>query len=151
MFVVDGILDNYALVCSMLGWLVASTAKVVILLFRERRLDLRKMFASGGMPSSHSATVSSLAAAVAKTDGLRSTGFAISFMFAFIVMYDASGVRRAAGEQAKILNHIVNNLSENKPIYLKKNLKEIIGHTPLEVVVGALLGILIVLVIPYHR
>ena len=151
MFVIRGILGNYVLVCSMLGWLCASVAKVVILFVRERRLDLRKIFASGGMPSSHSATVSSLAAAVAKTDGLESTVFAISFMFAFIVMYDASGVRRAAGEQAKILNQLVDNFSENKPAYMKKNLKEIIGHTPLEVIVGALLGILIALLAPYRR
>ena len=150
MFVLTEILKNYALVCSMLGWFMASLAKVVILLVRERRLDLKKIFASGGMPSSHSATVSSLAAAVAKTEGINSTNFAISFIFAFIVMYDASGVRRAAGEQAKILNQLVGNLSDNKPVYLKKNLKEIIGHTPLEVVVGALLGILIALLAPYQ-
>ncbi|MCL2813158.1 MAG: divergent PAP2 family protein [Oscillospiraceae bacterium] len=148
MFVITGILGNYALVCSILGWFCASLAKVAVLLVRERRLDLRKIFSSGGMPSSHSATVSSLATAVAKTDGLESTVFAISFMFAFIVMYDASGVRRAAGEQAKILNQLVGNFSENKPLHMKKNLKEIIGHTPLEVIVGALLGILIALVAP---
>jgi len=151
MFVVNVILGNYVLVCSMLGWVCASLAKVIILLARERRLDLRKFFSSGGMPSSHSATVSSLATAVAKTDGLGSTVFAISFMFAFIVMYDATGVRRAAGEQAKILNQLVGNFSENKPVYMKKNLKEIIGHTPLEVIVGALLGILIALLVPYRR
>lgn len=150
MFVFKDILNNYALTCSMLGWFIASVAKIIIILIREKRLDFRKLFASGGMPSSHSATVSSLAAAVAKTDGFGSTSFAISFMFAFIVMYDASGVRRAAGEQARILNHLVNNLSDNRPVYLKKNLKELIGHTPLEVVVGALLGILIVLVAPYR-
>ncbi|MCL1859080.1 MAG: divergent PAP2 family protein [Oscillospiraceae bacterium] len=149
-FIYD-ILNNYALVCSMSGWLIASLAKVVILLIREKRLDFRKIFASGGMPSSHSATVSSLATAVAKTDSIRSTSFAIAFMFAFIVMYDAAGVRRASGEQARILNQLVNNLSENKPVYVKKNLKELIGHTPLEVVVGALLGILIALVMPYGK
>ena len=151
MFVIHTIFGNYVLLCSMLGWLSASSAKVVILFVREKRLDLRKFFSSGGMPSSHSATVSSLAAAVAKTDGIGSTAFAISFMFAFIVMYDASGVRRAAGEQAKILNQLIDNFSENKPVYMKKNLKEIIGHTPLEVIVGALLGILIALVAPYRR
>ena len=151
MFVINDILNNYALICSMLGWLIASVAKIIVLLIKEKHLDLKKMFASGGMPSSHSATVSSLAVAVAKTDGFGSTGFAISFMFAFIVMYDASGVRRAAGEQARILNHLVNNLSEHKPVYVKKNLKELIGHTPLEVVAGALLGILIALVAPYGK
>ena len=149
MFGFNDILNNYALICSMVGWLIASLAKVAVLLIREKRLDFRKIFSSGGLPSSHSATVSSLATAVAKTDGYNSTSFAIAFMFAFIVMYDALGVRRAAGEQARILNQLVNNLSEHKPAYIKKNLKELIGHTPLEVVVGALLGILIALVMPY--
>jgi len=135
----------------MLGWLIASVTKIIIGLIREKRLDFRRIYGSGGMPSSHSATVSSLAVAVAKTNGLRSTSFAIAFMLAFIVMYDASGVRRAAGEQARILNQLVNNLSEHRPVYLKKNLKELIGHTPLEVVVGALLGVLIVLLFPYRK
>jgi acid phosphatase family membrane protein YuiD len=148
MFLIYDILNNYALICAVLGWFSASIAKIIIILIKEKRFELRKLFASGGMPSSHSATVSALAIAVAKTNGLKSTSFAIAFIFAFIVMYDASGVRRAAGEQARILNHLVNNLSEHKPVYLKKNLKEFIGHTPLEVVVGALLGILIALVVP---
>jgi len=147
---INKILNNYALICAMLGWFIASVAKIAVILIREKRLDIKKLFASGGMPSSHSATVSSLAAAVAKTDGLGSTAFAIAFMFAFIVMYDASGVRRAAGEQARILNQLVNNLFENKPVYVKKNLKELIGHTPLEVIVGGLLGVLIALVAPYR-
>jgi len=148
MFIINDILYNYALICAVLGWLIASVFKVIIILIREKRFDLRKLLGSGGMPSSHSATVSSLATAVAKTDGFGSTSFAVAFIFAFIVMYDAAGVRRAAGEQARILNQVVNNLSEHKPVYLKKNLKEIIGHTPLEVIVGALLGILIALVTP---
>ena len=145
------IAGNYALVCSLMGWLIASVAKIVIILARERRLDFRRLFGSGGMPSSHSATVSSLATAVARTDGLDSTSFAIAFMFAFIVMYDASGVRRAAGEQARILNQLVNNMHDSGPVYLKKKLKELIGHTPLEVIVGGLLGILIALVTPYSH
>ena len=151
MVIFKDIFNNFALICAALGWIIASLVKVAILLIKEKRLDFRKLFASGGMPSSHSATVSSLASAVAKTEGFGSTGFAVAFMFAFIVMYDASGVRRAAGEQARILNHLVNNLFENKPVYWKKNLKELIGHTRLEVVVGCLLGILIALFMPYGK
>jgi acid phosphatase family membrane protein YuiD len=135
----------------MLGWFTASVFKIIIVLVKDRKLDFRKIYASGGMPSSHSATVSSLAAAIAKAEGFRSTSFALAFMLAFIVMYDAAGVRRAAGEQAKILNQLVNNLYEHKPVYITKNLKELIGHTPLEVIVGCLLGILIVLLIPYRN
>jgi len=145
------VLNNYVLICAILGWLIASIAKIIIILIREKRLDFRKLVASGGMPSSHSATVSSLATAVARTDGFGSTIFAIAFMFAFIVMYDAAGVRRAAGEQAKILNQLVNNPAIwNNPVRLKKNLKELIGHTPLQVFVGAALGILIAIVMPYR-
>lgn len=151
MYILNDLINNFALICSLLGWFIASIAKIIIIFIREKRLDFRRIFGSGGMPSSHSATVTSLATAVAKTDGLQSTNFAIAFMFAFIVMYDALGVRRAAGEQARILNQLVNNLSENKPVYLKKKLKELIGHTPLEVIVGALLGILIGLVASYTR
>lgn len=145
------IINNYALMCSMLGWFTASVAKIIITLIREKRFELKKLFASGGMPSSHSATVSSLATAVFVKEGFGSTSFAITFILAFIVMYDASGVRRAAGEQARILNQLVNNISENKPVNLKKNLKELIGHTPLEVVVGCLLGVLIALIASYWR
>jgi len=151
MYIIDDVINNFVLMCSMMGWLIASVAKIIIGVIKERRVDFRRIYGSGGMPSSHSATVSSLATAVAKTDGLRSTNFAIAFMLAFIVMYDATGVRRAEGEQARILNQLVNNLAEHRPVYLKKNLKELIGHTPLEVVVGSLLGILIALVAPYGK
>jgi len=145
----NDIMHNYALVCAVMGWLIASLAKVTVILIKEKRFDFSKMYASGGMPSSHSATVSALASAVAVTDGIGSAMFAITFIFAFIVMYDATGVRRAAGEQAKILNQLVDNLNEKKPELFKKNLKEFIGHTPLEVIVGAAIGILIVVAMPY--
>ena len=144
------IFNNYVFMCAVLGWLIASFAKILIILIREKRLDFRKLVASGGMPSSHSATVSSLATAVAITDGLGSPAFALAFIFAFIVMYDAAGVRRAAGEQAKILNRLMNDISENKPVYFTKDLKELIGHTPLQVIVGCLLGILIAVVVWYR-
>ncbi|MCL2096365.1 MAG: divergent PAP2 family protein [Oscillospiraceae bacterium] len=151
------ILNNYALICAALGWFIASVAKIIIILIRERRIDFRKLVASGGMPSSHSATVSSLAAAIGRTDGTGSSIFALACIFAFIVMYDAAGVRRAAGEQARILNQIVNNFqnnfswnNKNDTVYLKKNLKELIGHTPLEVFAGSFLGILIALAVPYR-
>ena len=143
------LVNNFALTVSLMGWLIASLFKIIIGFIREKRLDFRRIYGSGGMPSSHSATVTALATAVAKTDGLYSTSFAIAFMFAFIVMYDALGVRRAAGEQARILNQMVNNMSQQRPVYLKKKLKELIGHTPLEVIVGGLLGVLIGLIAPY--
>jgi len=140
--------QNYVLMCALLGWFIAQSLKIVTVLIKEKRLDFRKFVATGGMPSSHSATVSALAASIAKAEGARSVHFAIAFMLAFIVMVDATGVRRAAGEQAKILNQLMNEMPEDKPVYIKKKLKELIGHTPFEVIVGALLGILIVLIIP---
>ncbi len=107
---------------------------------RWRDFDLRVLARSGGMPSSHSAMVSSLATAVGYRRGLQSDLFALSVVFAVIVMYDASGVRQAAGKQAKVLNQIVRELFSGQPVS-EEELKELIGHTPVEVIVGALVGI----------
>jgi uncharacterized protein len=95
---------------------------------------------SGGMPSSHTAMISSLATAVGYRQGLHSTSFAISVVLAIVVMYDASGVRQAAGKQAKVLNQIVRELFSGQPVS-EEELKELLGHTPFEVFVGALVGI----------
>ncbi len=98
------------------------------------------------MPSSHSALVASSATAIGKKLGLDSVEFAISFVVALVVMYDASGVRRAAGQQARILNKLILHWGENDPRFVEEKLKELLGHTPIEVMVGALLGIAIALV-----
>ena len=142
--------SNYPLICSLIGWFVAQTLKIFTSLIKEKKLDFRKIVALGGMPSSHSSTVCALATAIARSEGFSSASFAIAFMFAFVVMTDAAGVRHAAGEQAKLLNRIVRDIAENRPSFMQKKLKEFIGHTPLEVVVGALLGILIALLVPYN-
>ena len=134
---------NYVLWCSALGWMTAQVLKVVITFILTKKLDLRLLFASGGMPSSHSATVCALATAVGKVNGFGSVEFAMAFMFAFIVMYDASGVRRAAGEQAKVINKLVKSIEHGDKLGVQKELKELIGHTPLEVLAGASLGVLI--------
>ena len=145
----EDILGNYVLICSMAAWFTAQLLKIITGMIKYGRVDYRRvLFASGGMPSSHASTVSALCASIAVVEGFGSVAFALSFIFAFIVMYDATGVRRAAGEQAKILNQLVDNLSERRPDYFQKKLKELIGHTPLEVIAGALLGILVVLLIP---
>lgn len=141
---------NYVLMCSLAGWFSAQTLKIFTALVKEKKFDLRKFFSNGGMPSSHTSTVCALCLSIGKTDGFKSSTFALSFMLAFIVMVDATGVRRAAGEQAKILNQLVYDMTDDKPVYMKKKLKELIGHTPLEVIVGALLGALIVLIIPTY-
>ncbi len=106
----------------------------------RRDFDLRVFARSGGMPSSHSAMVSSLASVIGIKQGVHSEIFALSVIFAVIVMYDATGVRQAAGKQAKVLNQIIRELFTGQPVS-DEELKELIGHTPVEVVVGAAVGI----------
>jgi len=144
------LIGNYALMCALAGWFSAQTLKIFTALIKEKKLDFKKFLSNGGMPSSHTSTVWALCLSIGKSEGVRSSTFAVSFMLAFIVMVDATGVRRAAGEQAKSLNQIVYDMTDDKPVYMKKKLKELIGHTPLEVVVGALLGALIVLLMPVY-
>jgi len=105
----------------------------------RRDFDLRVLARSGGMPSSHSAMVSSLVSAVGHRSGTNSDAFALSVIFAVIVMYDATGVRQAAGKQAKVLNQIIRELFTGQPVS-EEELKELIGHTSVEVIVGALIG-----------
>lgn len=145
---ITGIFTNYVFICSIVGWFVAQAIKCIRFIVKNHRFDFRVLTSSGGMPSSHSATVSALVVAVARLCGTKSPEFALAFILAFIVMYDAAGVRRAAGEQAKVLNRIADELSEGDTRYLDKDLKEFIGHTPFQVVIGALLGIVIPLLIP---
>ncbi len=130
---------NRVLQATFVAWVTAQILKVVIELIWKHRLDLRLLTSAGGMPSSHSATVCGLATAVALHDGLSSTLFAISAVLAVVVMYDAAGVRRAAGIQARILNQIIDELFQGHPIS-ETHLRELLGHTPIQVFAGAVLG-----------
>ncbi len=122
----------------------AQTLKVIISLFTERRLNFRKFLDTGSMPSSHTSSVVSLATTIGIKEGIQSSFFAISVVFAVVVMYDATGVRRAAGKQASVLNKIVNNIKKREGYtIIEENLKELLGHTPLEVFGGAILGIIV--------
>lgn len=141
-------LNNKALLAALTAWFTAQVIKILITLIQEKRIDFALLMSSGGMPSSHSATVCSLAIMIMKICSAASIEFALASVFAFIVMYDAAGVRRAAGEQAKVLNRIVEDLAKGKTEYMEKNLKELIGHTPFQVTVGAVLGIIIGAVFP---
>jgi len=134
------------LVTSILSWFTAQVLKVIFTLIEKKRLDFRRFVGSGGMPSSHSAFVTSLATAVGLQNGFSSTEFAISTVFALVVMYDAAGVRRAAGQQARILNKLVEQWEKSNFSDTDKHLKELLGHTPKEVFAGALLGMAIALV-----
>nr|WP_279664421.1 divergent PAP2 family protein [Ectobacillus ponti] len=124
------------MVAAVIAWFLAQLTKVVITLLRTRDLDLSKMFASGGMPSSHSSTVTALATGVGIQEGVESAAFAIAVILAIIVMYDASGVRLAVSMQAKILNDFFHGKIKDY-----KQLNELVGHTPYQVIVGAILGI----------
>ncbi len=129
------------LLAPLVAWTIAQTAKVVIYSVRERRLNLRVLAVTGGMPSSHSAIVMGMTSAVGKHAGVTSASFAIALIFSFVVMYDAAGLRRAAGRQAAILNRLVEDLVNMRGVQEQK-LRELLGHTPVEVLVGAVLGIL---------
>src|ERR1700692_3152594 len=124
----------------LVAWAIAQVAKVVIASMRGRRLNLRVLADPGGMPSSHSAIVMGLTTAIGKHDGLTNAPFAIALIFSFVVMYDAAGVRRAAGRQAAVLNRLVQDLVHMRGVQ-EPVLRELLGHTPVEVIVGALLGI----------
>lgn len=143
---ISGIIHNRVLLSAIIAWAVAQVLKVIIVALTSKRFDYTRLVGSGGMPSSHSAFVMALTTKTGIVEGFSSTNFAIALCFALVVMYDAAGVRRAAGIQARILNNIMNDLSQNKPLQEKK-LKELLGHTPIEVFAGAMLGIAIGIIV----
>lgn len=136
------LLHNRILLAALLGWIVAQTCKTALELLRQRKLNLNRLVSAGGMPSSHAALVTSLATATGRIAGLSSVAFAISVVLAAIVMYDATGVRYAVSIQARILNQIIDEAFQGHPMAAKR-LYEFIGHTPIEVLVGTILGIFI--------
>lgn len=138
---VDFLTGNHIINTALIAFAVAQVLKVIIVLIIYRKFDFRRLVGSGGMPSSHSATVCAMAASAGKMYGIDSGYFAVAAVTAAVVMFDASNVRRAAGEQAKILNYIMENWGHAKPEFVVKELKELLGHTPFEVIVGAALGI----------
>ena len=138
----DELLGNQLLVSAVLGWVVAQGLKTLIDFALNKSFNKERLVGSGGMPSSHSATVCGLTTAAVIKYGVGSFEFAISFVLSMIVMYDAIGVRRETGKQAKLLNSILmeNPLKLSAEV-LQERLKEYVGHTPLQVVAGALLGV----------
>ena len=132
--------ENKALIAAILAWFFAQVIKVVLVFVDERRLDFSKMVSSGGMPSSHSALISAMAASVGKTAGLDSVEFAIAAVISLVVMYDAANVRREAGKHAELLNKIARDLYPDNHMNQEK-LKELLGHKLVEVAAGVVLGI----------
>ncbi len=143
---------NYILTTAIFSWFCAQFAKTIINWALVGKLEIERMYGAGGMPSAHSAFVCSAFMAAARSEGVNSPFFAITFILASVVMYDAMGVRHETGKQAKILNKILDDWlkdeDETSPLSKMKKLKEKVGHTPLEVLSGALLGILISILLP---
>ncbi|MBI4296594.1 MAG: divergent PAP2 family protein [Chloroflexi bacterium] len=144
---ISELMMNEVLLISASAWALAQLIKVILGRIREKHIDWHYFVASGRMPSAHSATTTALATATAWTQGLSSVAFAISAVVALIVMYDATGVRRAVSRQSVILNRIIRELHENRPRdEVERNLREFIGHTPTQVFVGAALGMVVAFV-----
>lgn len=142
------LIQNKMLVCAVTGWCVAQILKTLIHLWFTRSFVAERLVGSGGMPSSHSATVCALATAACFEHGSGSAEFATSLILAIVVMYDAIGVRRETGIQAKVLNEMIalfEDMGSDMPP--QEKLKEFVGHTPLQVLMGAILGIALALLI----
>ena len=138
------LVNNRIFMASVSGWLVAQILKPIIHMWFNRKFVAERLVGSGGMPSSHSATVCALAAAAGMEYGGGSFQFAMAAVFAIVVMYDAIGVRRETGIQARVLNEMMELFTKmGKEMSVEDKLKEFVGHTPLQVLMGALLGILI--------
>lgn len=142
MDIFNQIINNKCIVLPIILWFLIQLFKVITDLIVNKRLNVKRIVGAGGMPSSHSAIVSSLAILVGREYGFDSGIFAIALITAFVVMYDAAGVRRAAGKQARIINKILDTpgLSTEE---VQEKLVEALGHTPIQVFVGALLGIIV--------
>jgi acid phosphatase family membrane protein YuiD len=136
---------NKILMTTISTWLIAQAIKVGIGVLRKKRFDFRLFIGSGGMPSAHAAGASCLATSIGLDCGFDSVYFALAFAFAIVVMFDAQGVRRSTGKQAGILNKIMDDIYWQGKIQ-EMRLRELIGHTPVEVIMGLLLGIVIALV-----
>ena len=143
---VADILHNRILLVSLIACVSAQGLKLAIDLIRTRRLNVTYLLSPGGMPSAHSALVGALATSVGVTMGWSGAEFAIACLFAIIVMYDAAGVRQAAGKQAKILNQVIDELFQEEHNLNEERLKELLGHTPFQVLVGLSFGISIAMV-----
>lgn len=138
---VGDILHNQVLLVSLVACFTAQGLKLIVELVKHQKVNVRVLVETGGMPSAHSALVAALATEVGLTAGWASTEFAIAVVFAFIVMYDAAGVRQAAGKQARILNQIIDEFFQEDHHFNEDRLKELLGHTPFQVIVGSILGV----------
>lgn len=142
MKVINDILNNLPLVAAFVAWLIAQIIKLFIDMLQNKKFNFSLLVSSGGMPSSHTSSVCALTTAIGIQNGISSQFFAIAFVFSVVVMYDAMGVRRETGKHSEILNNLINDILDYKPEYFQKNLKELVGHTPFQVLCGAILGVI---------
>ncbi len=141
---ISELVSNQVLIIAASTWAITQILKVIVILIQEKRIAWNYFVTSGGMPSSHTATVCALCTAIAMTAGMDSIFFAISVVLAVIVMYDATGVRQSVGQHSAVLNRIVKEFSfKSEQQDWDKGFRELIGHTPFQVLIGALLGILV--------
>ena len=146
---INEILQNQILICGCLGWGIAQILKTIIYVGINKKIDWKRLFGDGGMPSGHSATVTAMAVRSFLIYGAGSFEFAVTFMLAIIVMHDAMGVRQETGKQAKIIKDLASFMeSLGRDITDEEKLKEFVGHTPLQVTAGAIIGALVALLLP---
>ena len=134
------VITNKYIYVPLIVWFCIQLFKVIHELIRTKKLNFKRIMGAGGMPSSHSGIVTCLAAMIGKYEGFETSSFAIALVFSMIVMYDAAGVRRAAGKQASLLNKIVETPGLSG-VQVQEKLVEVLGHTPFQVIVGAIIGI----------
>lgn len=141
------LLQNDILICGALGWLSAQVIKTLVFAIMNKGIDWTRLVGDGGMPSGHSATVTAMATRAAIIFGLGSFQFAVTAMLAIIVMHDAMGVRLETGKQSKVIKELASILEDmGKAVKDEEKLKELVGHTPVQVIAGALLGMIIAFV-----
>lgn len=149
MEIIRELLENSVLWTAILAWFAAQVIKFILVLITTRSFDFGRLVGSGGMPSSHSSIVMALTVSVGLSEGFSTAEFAICMIVSFVVMYDASGVRRAAGQHARILNELIKGKNDLETS--GKLLKELLGHSPVEVFAGALLGIAVAIAVFYLK
>lgn len=143
---INELLNNRVLIIAATAWLVAGIFKMLIELIVNKKLSFSRIVGAGGMPSSHTSTVIALAIAVAYESGVSNVSFALAVIFAIVVIHDAVGVRLETGKQAKVLNAMMFESNAFGDLDFEKQLKEYIGHTPLQALVGAIIGIVVAIV-----
>jgi len=149
LYIVNQLISNKILISGLVGWATAQILKTIIFLIVNRKLNLERLFGDGGMPSGHSATVSAVALSVGLECGFNSALFAVATIIAIVVMHDAMGVRLETGKQAKYINEMTELIEKLSGTELsnEEKLKEFVGHTPFQVVMGGILGIVVAILL----